>query len=92
MLIKVIKTTLGAKCQKGISVKEYLEGETYDIFEELAQVFIKEGWGMEIKEENKDKQSESEKKAVADTTIENKAIAGAPENKLVKKPVLRGKK
>ena len=56
MLIKVLKTTKASKNELGIEVFEYLQGETYDIYQELAEVFLKEGWGEKAIDnlENKD--------------------------------------
>lgn len=92
MKIKVLKTTKAAKCELGISTTTYKAGETYDIFDELAKVFIREGWGenldnikkieepkihdVKIKAKNKVKT-----KATLEAKIENKAIQEAPENK-----------
>ena len=66
MKIKVLKTTKAASCKQGISTRDYLEGETYEIFNELAEVFITQGWGVEEKE----------------IKIIEKAIEKAPENKM----------
>jgi len=71
MQIKVLKTTNAASNQIGNFSKEYKEGETYEIFDELAQVFINEKWGVLVSEEK-----------AFDETLENKAIQKAPENKL----------
>jgi hypothetical protein len=92
MKIKVLKTTKAATCELGISTTTYKAGETYDIYDELAKVFIKEGWGenpdntkkiekpkiddVKIKAKNKVKT-----KATLEAKIENKAIEEAPENK-----------
>lgn len=94
MKIKVLKTTKAATCELGISTTTYKAGETYDIFDELAKVFIKQGWG-----ENPDNTKKIEKpkiddakakakaadkakrKAILEAKIENKAIEEAPENK-----------
>ena len=72
MQIKVLKTTNAASNQTGNFLKEYKEGETYEIFDELAQVFIDEKWGVLALEE----------KAFDNETLENKAIQKSPENKL----------
>lgn len=45
MEIKVLKTTIASKNQTGTQCFEYLQGEIYDIYDELAEVFLKEGWG-----------------------------------------------
>jgi len=75
MLIKVLKTINAAKNQSGIECQEYLANETYEIFNELAKVFIKENWGVEVIEKI------AEQKAIED--YENKAIDNL-KNKSVK--------
>lgn len=72
MKIKVLKTTEAASCPLGIKSKDYIAGETYEIFDDLANVFIKEGWGVNAPEE----------KAI-EKALENKMIEAAPENKEV---------
>ena len=76
MEIRILKTTTASKDTTGTKCFEYLEGNIYDIYDELAQVFLNEGWGeLAIQEEE-------ENKAI-DKTIdeyENKAIDGV-ENK-----------
>lgn len=76
MKIKVLKTTKAASCSAGISVKLYEEGQIYKIHNELGQVFINQGWGVEDKP--------IEEKAIEKTEIENKAVEKAPENKSFK--------
>lgn len=46
MKIKVIKTILASQDPTGSKVFEYKAGEVYDIYQELAEVFISEGWGV----------------------------------------------
>lgn len=75
MLIKVLKTKQAASCKLGISSKEYSEGNTYDIFDELADVFIKQGWGIEKKVEEKS----------IEESPENKMFSGNLENKQINK-------
>jgi len=55
MEIKVLKTTIASKNELGNQCFKYLEGNIYDIYQELAEVFLNEGWGQKaIKEyENK---------------------------------------
>ena len=48
MKIKVIKTTQASQDVSGSKVFEYKAGEVYDIYQELAEVFISQGWGKEI--------------------------------------------
>lgn len=40
MLIKMLKTTKGATNRLGIYIMDYLENQTYDVFDELALVFL----------------------------------------------------
>ena len=81
MEIKVLKTTVASKNQTGTQCVEYLEGNIYDIYDELAEVFLNEGWGeLAIEEEE-----EEENKAI-DKTIdeyENKAIDGLENKKSI---------
>jgi hypothetical protein len=49
MKIKVIKTILASQDETGSRSFEYKAGEVYDIYQELANVFINQGWGEEIK-------------------------------------------
>jgi hypothetical protein len=55
MEIKVLKTTIASKNQTGTQCFEYLQGEIYDIYDELAEVFLKEGWGELVIEEGENK-------------------------------------
>lgn len=76
MEIKVLKTTVASKNQAGTQSFEYLQDEIYDIYDELAEVFLKEGWGELAIEEDEDRAIEEENKAI-DKVIaeyENKAI------------------
>jgi hypothetical protein len=72
MLIRILKTKNAASCKLGNKSKEYLAGQTEEIFDDLAQVFIKEGWGVKFEEKE------------IETAPENKAFIKAPENKVVK--------
>lgn len=72
MLVKVLKTTKASKNQSGIEVFEYLQGETYDIYQDLAEVFIKEGWGEKTIDNLKNDKEINEEKALNE--LENKAI------------------
>ncbi len=75
MLIKVLKTKDAASCKLGISSMKYFEGKTYDIFDELADIFIKQGWGIEQKIEEKS----------IEESPENKMFSGNLENKQINK-------
>lgn len=55
MEIRVLKTTIASKNQTGTQCFEYLKGEIYDIYDELAEVFLKEGWGEKAIEELENK-------------------------------------
>jgi hypothetical protein len=77
MLIKVIKTVVASKNKSGTECLNYQVGEVYDIYEELAQVFIKENWGIEA---NNNLEEQQEK---ALDNLENKAIDNL-ENKAIK--------
>lgn len=91
MLIKVLKTTKASKNQIGNECFEYQEGQTYDIYEELAEVFIKQGWGT-LAEDKKgeitgyltteNEIEEIEEKSIEDKNIENKAIDNLENKKL----------
>jgi hypothetical protein len=86
MKIEVLKTTKAASCPLGIETKNYIAGEVYEIFDELAEVFIKEGFGkktIEAKAKAIDS-TELENKAIDSTELENKAIESAPQNKGIK--------
>lgn len=72
MLVKVLKTTKASKNQSGIEVFEYLQGETYDIYQDLAGVFIREGWGEKAIDNLKNDEEINEEKALNE--LENKAI------------------
>ena len=46
MKIKVLKTNFASKDQTGTKIFKYEAGEVYDIYQELAEVFISQGWGV----------------------------------------------
>lgn len=72
MLVKVLKNTKASKNESGTQTFEYLEGETYDIYQELAEVFLKEGWGEKAIDNLENKEQIIEEKAIEE--LENKAI------------------
>ncbi len=89
MKIKVLKNIKAAKDKLGIEAFDYQAGETYEMFEELANVFISQGFGVkeapiEIIEEKAIEILED--KAI--DNLENKAVDNL-ENKSIKK---KGKK
>lgn len=61
MEIKVLKTTIASKNQTGTQSFEYLQGEIYDIYDELAKVFLKEGWGRKAIDNLEDKEFKPKK-------------------------------
>ena len=71
MKIKVIKTTQASQDASGTKIIEYKAGEVYDIYEELAEVFISQEWGeieietqeLEIKIETQDFPKKKKKNA-----------------------------
>ena len=54
MKIKVLKTIFASKDQTGTSIFEYKAGEVYDIYEELANVFIDQKWGVDAEIETQE--------------------------------------
>jgi hypothetical protein len=77
MLIKVLKTTIASKDESGCYSKEYKKGETYNIYDDLANVFISQGWGEKLAE--KKSIQELDNKAITD--IENKFFTKKKKNK-----------
>jgi hypothetical protein len=79
MQIKVLKNTKAAKDKLGIEAFDYQAGEAYEIFDELAKVFISQNWGVEEKEAQEvqkikveEKEIKTEEKAI--DNLENKAV------------------
>lgn len=79
MKIKVLKNTKAAKDKLGIEAFDYQAGETYEIFDELAKVFISQNWGVEAKKEVKQEIAIEEK---AINNLEDKALDNL-ENKAI---------
>ena len=69
MTIRMLQTTKGATDPSGIQSMTYEKGESYDVYDELAQIFLKEGWAK--KEKEKDMKEPEE----------NKDLEGSEENK-----------
>ena len=83
MEIRILKTTTASKDPTGTECFDYLEGNIYDIYDELAEVFLNEGWGELATEEDEDEAIEEDEDEAIDKAIEeyeNKAIDGL-ENK-----------
>jgi hypothetical protein len=59
MEIKVLKTTIASKNELGNQSFKYLEGNIYDIYQELAEVFLNEGWGEKAIKEKAIKEYEN---------------------------------
>ena len=72
MLIKVLKTITAATDQSGCKTKEYKKDSIEDIYNELAEVFIAEGWGESIIEEKSIEDIEN--KVIKEEEIEDKSI------------------
>ena len=80
MEIIILKTTIASKDYTGTQCFQYLEGEIYDIYDELAKVFLKEGWGKLVIDEDEDKAiDEYEDKAI--DNLENKQFKTKKVNK-----------
>ena len=84
MKINVLKTTKAAIDDKGIESKEYVAGETYEMSDSTADLFISQGWGE--KEENK-----AEEKSLK-IKLEDKAIKKVAEDKKVESKETKKKK
>lgn len=86
MKIKVLKNIKAAKDKLGIKAFDYQAGETYEIFDELAKVFISQNWGVEKKEAQEvqeikvEEEIKTEEKAIEN--LENKAVDNL-ENKAI---------
>jgi hypothetical protein len=46
MKIKVLKTVIASKDETGTALFEYEANKVYDIYEDLANVFISQKWGI----------------------------------------------
>ena len=83
MEIRILKTTIASKDHTGTQCFQYLQGEIYDIYDELAKVFLKEGWGKLVIDEDEDYEDkaidEYEDKAI--DNLENKQFKTKKVNK-----------
>ena len=83
MEIIILKTTIASKDYTGTQCFQYLQGEIYDIYDELAKVFLKEGWGKLAIDEYEDYEDkaidEYEDKAI--DNLENKQFKTKKVNK-----------
>ena len=52
MKIKILKTKTASSCPLGIYSKEYAEGSVVEMYNELAKVFLKQGWAVEFKDDS----------------------------------------
>ena len=71
MEIRILKTTIASKDHTGTQCFEYLQGEIYDIYDDLAEVFLNEGWGELAIDEYEDKAIDND---LAIDEYEDKAI------------------
>lgn len=70
-MIKMLETRLASANKNGTTIKEYKKDETYDVYLELKNIFLQEGWAVELKEQVNQKEIELETQA---TEIEVKEI------------------
>jgi hypothetical protein len=85
MKILVKKDIKASANENGNVIKDYKAGEVYEIYEGLAKVFLREGWGIEhndSKPVEENKELDIEDKSI--DNLENKAIEEL-ENKEFKK-------
>ncbi len=66
MRIKMLSTRRGSP--DGVRVLSYREGETYEVPDELGQVFLGEGWALRPRRARKDAGGAPENKAAAAKT------------------------
>ena len=71
MEIIILKTTIASKDYTGTQCFQYLQGEIYDIYDELAEVFLKEGWGKLAIDEDEDKAIDEYEYEYEDKAIDN---------------------
>lgn len=90
MKVKILKNIKAAKDKLGIEAFDYQVGETYEVFEELANVFISQGFGVkaEVIEEKIEEKAVEIVEGKAIDNLKNKAVDNL-ENKSIKK---KGKK
>ena len=62
MQIQVIQTTVASKHPCGTKPFLYEAGNVYDIYEDLAEVFLKEGWGEKVEEVKQEIKTQAETK------------------------------
>lgn len=74
MKIRMLQSIKGATDPSGIRSMTYEKGKKYDVYDELAQVFLREGWAK--KEKEKDVKGPEEKKDL-EGSEENKEEAPA---------------
>jgi len=72
MKIKMKRTRYGSA--DGMRVDEYKQGETYDVRESLADIFLKEGWAVTVEKAPRKKKDQG----------------AAPDNKSVIRKTQRG--
>jgi len=99
MKVKMTQTIKGAADPSGTRAKIYEAGKEYDVHEELAQVFLREGWAKKNKEqkaaeETKDLKASEENKeeAPAETKVEEPEVKEEPPKPEEKKEATSNKK
>lgn len=70
-MIKMLETRLASANNNGILIKEYKKDEIYDVYDELKNIFLQEGWAVELEQQVKQKEIELE---TQDNEIEVKEI------------------
>ena len=70
-MIKMLETILASSNKNGTIIKEYKKDETYDVYLELKNIFLKEGWAIELEQQDNKKEIELE---TQDNEIEVKEI------------------
>ncbi len=67
MKIKMLETRTGSP--DGVRVRSYAKGEQYELPDDLAQVFVQEGWGKPVQAR------------IRKPLVSKKVLGAAPENK-----------
>ncbi len=70
MKIKVLKTIIASKDETGTALFEYEANKVYDIYQELAEVFISQGWGVAEGIETQELEIEIETQELETETLE----------------------
>ena len=87
MKIKMTQTKKAAADPSGTRAMTYEAGKKYDVHEELAQVFLREGWAKKIKEPKGPEEDKDLK-----VSEEDKELEGSEETKEEASPEKKDKK